>query len=246
MKKLCIILAAAAVILLLAGCHGPAPVETMPQETTAATEPTVIPETGPQETAVSTEPTAIPETEPADPIFPLFEDENWSLVNEDYELYQYTGDMDKIQLVGYSLSIPEEWQDKVTVLRSEPASWDDRVYITGNGLNAAYAKMAEDGIYSNVGFSDYLIIIGKALKSEAGMDSAFINQWGYKVEEGKAVKVGEDAEYAYFVGVHDTMDGHGLFTREELVNEIGQEAYDELLQGLHCTLEEAAAMITVG
>lgn len=95
---------------------------------------------------------------------------------------------------------------------------------------------------------DYLVMIVRTYKDETkdvDFDDRF-SLWQELADESLATMISENDETAYFVSVNQTIDNQGIFLREALIDKIGQEAYDELLDGLLCTLEEAAAMISVG
>lgn len=145
MKKLCILLAA--MLLLLAGCQNPAPVDTAPPDTIFATAPemesTAVQETT---TALETELTAVQETTTApeaESSAPALEEPGWELAYGAH-LYKYTGAMDRIDFPGYSLSLPESWKDRVTVFSSDHAGHGSCVYIVGNALLEAYEKVWQE------------------------------------------------------------------------------------------------------
>ena len=237
-------------LLLMSGCDSAGTAETTaPPETTSPAETTL-----PPETTMPPETTAPPatETEPTVsvldgiPFHEAYEADGFvhycgeTLYGEygggSYYLiyYQYAGDSPVIELksMGITLTLPEEWLDRVLVFRTWNHPHSESVYIINKGLWEAYRSGDhEPGTYD--GLQDFILALSctpSSRFSESMRESLYVL---YEHDE---------LVYSAMLGAQE--GSSGAIMRNDLIKEIGQDAYDDLVGDLVLDFETAKGMIT--
>lgn len=235
-------------LLLMSGCDSAGTQETtLPPETTVPAETTLPPETTmPPETTLpaETEPTAsvlngIPfhEAYEADgfvhycgeTVYGEYGGGSYYLI-----FYQYAGDSPVIELksMGITLTLPEGWLDQVMVIRSWNHPYSESVYIINKGLWEAYRSGDhEPGTYD--GLQDFILAL------RCTPSSRFSEQ-----ERESLYVLYEHDELVYTATLGAPEGSSGAIIRNDLIKEIGQDAYDELVGDLVLDFETAKGMIT--
>ena len=235
-------------LLLMSGCDSAGTQETtLPPETTVPVETTL-----PPETTMPPETTAPPETEPIAsvlngiPFHEAYEADGFvhycgETVYGEYGggsyyliFYQYAGDSPVIELksMGITLTLPEGWLDQVLVIRPWNHPHSESVYIINKGLWEAYRSGDhEPGTYD--GLQDFILALSctpSSRFSESMRESLYV--------------LYEHDELVYSATLGAPEGSSGAIMRNDLIKEIGQDAYDELVGDLVLDYETVEDMIT--
>lgn len=240
-------------LLLMSGCDSAgtaettlSPETTLPAETTLPPETTVPPETT-APPATETEPTVsvldgIPfhEAYEADGFVhfygePLYTENGGGLYYQLY--YQYAGDSPVIELrsMGITLTLPEEWLDQVMVIRYWNHPYNEGLYIVNKNLWNAYQEESPAAGPNN-GLQDFILSIYCLPTSRYSGPEQF---------SGSSMEyLHEVDQLVYFLIMGMPEDSHFTSVRNDLIQKIGQDAYDELVGDLVLDFETAKGMIT--
>lgn len=242
-------LAVLALTISILGCSTAAtPETTEPTEVTyAPTEATAPPTVAPTETTEPVTEATEPATETTAPAEEVLEDP-WGL-EEKYGIeffetpitYRVPEHGQEIRFVDqpFTLTLPEEWVDQVDVFVSFGEYFIMKV--TSKALIDLYEA------WGNRTCKDYVIKIAVVTKE---MYSSNGNGYKERVETGIAMVAGETEEFYVVVETNQAHepDSSALWVRGFLLDNItgdAQAIYDETVGDITCSLEEAAAMITV-
>ena len=244
--------------LLLAGC-GPAPAETTapPVETTTPPETTLPPET-------TAPPTVEPEvTIPSVEEYSRYEElhqlqfeyyQGEAVVNEDNSIswnlwfkYEGTSPAIRIPRSNMTLTLPEGWLDRVSVIERS-----GKIYVVNNRIISSNWDMQleknPDVPPENLKKEhyDYMLLIRVIRKSffeEEKENHPYLDP--YEPYEG--IYIGEDENSVYWAILpgDEMYDNNRYFAREFLIEFIGEDAYNELVGDLVLTYDMVREMVTI-
>ena len=152
---------------------------------------------------------------------------------EGSKLWVYRGESNTFSLphCGITVTMPEEWMGQVSVYMFQYAKCNGRLFITNPKLMEAHVEHG-----TTIPWYDCMVDIW--------WDTIEVSsQWA----DGCELVEFCDPYYIYFSSSDMTCSngGEGLIFQYALIQDIGQEAYDELVGDLVCTQEMAREMITV-
>ncbi len=271
-KVLCLTLALLLMLSVVACSNGGDKESTAPPESSAPTEPPTQ-ATEPPETTAPTEPEP---TLPPEGKLPC--EQPWCeelefirSIEREYEFVEaqskdaggqrflYTGESNVVDIPGldFTLTLPEEWMDRIEVIVCRVGWVDDgagsvaRVCVLNKELGKQYANhwLGEDGQaeYEKPENSDILFtarmadpILSVAVYDEEALASNADAQrklaGGYLLDGGS-----KNGKHYILISTQlgEPQDDQPMLTRFELICDIGQEAYDEVVGDLFCTPEQA-------
>lgn len=248
-------------LLLLTGCND----LSEPTETTPSPETTV-----PVNTTVPTETTEPSTTEPEmrelDPLYLEMVEAGFEMIQGDpYQRwsewsyspypnrYQYMGDDNTMIFPGTSiiLTLPEEWKDQLTVTTNR---YDDPPY--GRDIYIHSSRVLETTIEyylqdypsdtretMDMPYYDYVLLVEAFPR--VSHDNMVPEQDPHHPENG--IYLGEDEHYYYFAYLPGNT-GHDIGRinmRNELIQHIGEEAYNALVGDLVLDYDMVREMVTI-
>lgn len=245
--------------LLLCGCDGPVIPPSTEPSVVQTPETTVLPTTEPPLIYVgvpSLEPTEI-----ANPYDEILESTGFvhvlgsNYLGRQYDsldsmMYCYIGESSVIELplLNMTLTLPEGWLERVYVFQSVAITGEGRVWLLSRNVMEAYADSEGfrlsfepgDIAANKLMYTDYIVSIGQRKKSIAPESWVGASEW--------ETYLGENGAYLYFYGNVDTEDpdcSSIRLSRADLVAEIGQDGYDDLVGDLVVNKEMVMDMITI-
>ena len=240
--------------LLLCGCDGPViPPSTEPPEVQIP-ETTVPPTTEPPLIYVG-----VPSLEPTEIAHPYHETlESTGFVHVlgsnnlgkqydslDSMMYCYIGESSVIELplLNMTLTLPEGWLDRVYVLQSVSLNGIGSVKILNRSLMEAYEgfqlRFDTDSIETNtIVWWDYIVSI-----EQTHRDS--VSEWT-DTEWDRCVGNNDVFFYRYhIVDANSMKENSNFLVRQDLIETIGQDGYDELVGNLVVDKQMVMNMITI-
>ena len=257
MKKLVTIMIL--LTLFLCGCDGPVIPPSTEPPVAQIPETTVLPATEPRLVFVD-----VPSLEPmeiANPYDEILESTGFVHVlgsndlgkqydSLDSMMYCYIGESSVIELplLNMTLTLPEGWLERVYVFQNVAITGEGRVWLLSRNVMEAYADSEGfrlsfepgDIAANKLMWTDYIVSIGQRKKSIAPESWVGASEW--------ETYLGENGAYLYFYGNVDTEDpdcSSIRLSRADLVAEIGQDGYDELVGDLVVDKQMVMDMITI-
>lgn len=245
--------------LLLCGCDGPVIPPSTEPPVAQIPETTVLSATEPRLVFVD-----VPSLEPmeiANPYDEILESTGFVHVlgsndlgkkydSLDSMMYCYIGESSVIELplLNMTLTLPEGWLERVYVFQSVAITGEGRVWLLSRNVMEAYADSEGfrlsfepgDIAANKLMYTDYIVSIGQRKKSIAPESWVGASEW--------ETYLGENGAYLYFYGNVDTEDPNCSsirLSRADLVAEIGQDGYDDLVGDLVVDKQRVMDMITI-
>lgn len=163
---------------------------------------------------------------------------------EEYDpglVYRYNGDGCVFQPAGWNitLTIPEDWKDRVEIFCSHPVRDELSISITSKEVIQLY--MSEQGREASCSYYDYLVsLIVRPCDS-------YMKDLLELEEKGCGIFLEGDETYVYFLQTSLSRDPECQeeAIRQTLVDIIGESAYAQAVEGLTCSLEDAQQMFSI-
>ena len=140
--------------------------------------------------------------------------------------------MIELKSMGLTLTLPDGWLDRVMVFRYWNHPYNEGVYVINKDLWDAHYE-GKDFESPHPGLQDFILHVHCTPAHR------------YSGSESRPGAFYEADELVYFLSTEAELEGlHYTYMREELIERIGQEAFDELIGDLVLDDETAKSMIT--